>query len=393
MPKRIDALHGRRAPVSALAGRVLDDGDDPVLQEIVGEATKALDMPIGLVSLVLDNTQYFRAQTGLPEDLAITRATDRDVSFCQFVLRDGAPVSVHSAGEDADLPQLLVEEYGIESYLGVPVKVGPTVIGTLCVLDVQPREFDPEAVDKLQLIAARASERLTYLAGGAAIVQEDKMLADVTQPSFAEIRNKLTPLAVGLASMRIAVTEVTPILRILQAGAESPVETARALGVLERSQRSLDHMRLNVESMESAYDVLMESVAGLEALIGAAGRPLPIIDVIKTAVRLASHDTKVAGGVRLAGVPLDVSVAAPAQRAIGGLALALSLLARQAAAAGGTVGLSLEADRVDGDVFMRVTAPGLGNVAKVQSELHDKLPGGVVLQGVAFGVELRVPAL
>jgi hypothetical protein len=218
------------------------------------------------------------------------------------------------------------------------------------------------------------------------------MLSDVTQPTFAEIRNKLTPMAVGLASMRMAVTEVSPILRILEAGASGAVPAARALGVLDRSRRSLEDMRLNVESMEATYDALMDSVSGLEALIAAAGRSLPILDVIKTAVRLASHDTKLAGGVRLAGVPLDVSVAAPAQRGIAALALALSALSRASAAAGGQSGVNVEAMKIDGDVALRVVVHGLANLSAIQSELHAKLPDGVVLTGIPFGVELRIAA-
>ena len=49
------------------------------------------------------------------------RSASRDVSFCQFVVRDGKAFEVSHAGTDDRVPQHLVKEYGTQSYLGVPI--------------------------------------------------------------------------------------------------------------------------------------------------------------------------------------------------------------------------------------------------------------------------------
>ncbi len=59
--------------------------DDAELNALVGRAADDLDMPMALATLVLERVQFFRSHTGLPDDLAASRATERDVSFCQFV--------------------------------------------------------------------------------------------------------------------------------------------------------------------------------------------------------------------------------------------------------------------------------------------------------------------
>ena len=77
---RLDLLgKGKRERLAAMSGGVLSPGLDAELQGIVTEAAAATQSPIGLVSLVLDHTQFFRAHVGLPPELAATRSTDRDV--------------------------------------------------------------------------------------------------------------------------------------------------------------------------------------------------------------------------------------------------------------------------------------------------------------------------
>lgn len=48
-------------------------------------------------------------------DLAISRATSRGSSFCQFVVHDDAPFEVNDARADGRAPTELVEEYGIRA--------------------------------------------------------------------------------------------------------------------------------------------------------------------------------------------------------------------------------------------------------------------------------------
>jgi hypothetical protein len=60
-----------------------------------------LAMPMAIVSLVLSRIQLFRAQHGLPAELAACGSTSRDASFCQLVVKDGARLEVEDAATDA----------------------------------------------------------------------------------------------------------------------------------------------------------------------------------------------------------------------------------------------------------------------------------------------------
>ena len=102
---------------------LLAETNDTELQEIVKNAAIELNSPIALVSLLLDQVQFFKAHIGLPAVLATARGTHRDVSFCQFVVRDGDTFEVNDASNDDRIPQHVVKEYNIQAYLGVPTTV------------------------------------------------------------------------------------------------------------------------------------------------------------------------------------------------------------------------------------------------------------------------------
>jgi len=87
------------------------DGDG-VLEECVQQAAAAAEAPIALVTFVMRKIQLFRAAIGPPPELAVTRATSRCDSFCQFVVMTEGPFIVTNARLDQRLPQNMVETYG-----------------------------------------------------------------------------------------------------------------------------------------------------------------------------------------------------------------------------------------------------------------------------------------
>ena len=106
----IDVLGHRPERQAAFTDQLLAESDDIELQQAVENAARQLSTPIALVTLVLDQIQFFKAHYGLPPDLAAARGTRRDVSFCQFVVRDEQAFEVLDAPNDTRVPQHLVQE-------------------------------------------------------------------------------------------------------------------------------------------------------------------------------------------------------------------------------------------------------------------------------------------
>ena len=114
--------------------------------------SKAFSAPIAAISLVDQDRQWFKASVGLD-----VTETPRDSSFCAHaILNPDEVLYVPDATKDdrfADNP-LVVGEFGLRFYAGKPI-IGPSghAVGAICVMDREPREVGPAALEQLRQLA------------------------------------------------------------------------------------------------------------------------------------------------------------------------------------------------------------------------------------------------
>lgn len=191
--------------LDAFDAELISTTPDDVLQSCVQQASASADTPIALVSLVMRRVQFFRAQIGLPPDLEQSRATSRQSSFCQFVVQGEQPFIVSDAPTDERVPKELVQVYGIGSYLGIPLHYQGEVIGSLCVIDVKPRQFDPLLIDTLKALAGRVVARL------ATLKEEHAKEEDI--PASTDVRSAIIHLSRDIRILDRALVELDSVLR------------------------------------------------------------------------------------------------------------------------------------------------------------------------------------
>ncbi len=131
---------------------LLDSKASEAFDRITRLAAELFQVPIALVSLVEDKRQWFKSCVGLD-----TRQTDRSVSFCTHTIERGTALIVEDALQDtrfADNP--LVTGYpGIRFYAGVPLRLpSGHALGSLCIIDSQPRSFSDRELQRLQDLGA-----------------------------------------------------------------------------------------------------------------------------------------------------------------------------------------------------------------------------------------------
>ncbi len=124
-------------------------------------AAKELGTPVALVSLVDSRRQFFASRLADREPLTSVDETPLSYSFCKHAVEREAPLVIEDAREDPlvhDNPS--IKEFGIIAYAGAPIITSDRqALGTLCVMDRQPRQWTPEQVDLLaDLAAAVATE-------------------------------------------------------------------------------------------------------------------------------------------------------------------------------------------------------------------------------------------
>lgn len=131
---------------------LLDSKASEAFDRITRLAAELFQVPIALVSLVEDKRQWFKSCVGLD-----TRQTERSVSFCTHTIERGTAFIVEDALQDprfADNP-LVTGHPGIRFYAGVPLRLpSGHALGSLCVIDSQPRGFSDHELQRLQDLGA-----------------------------------------------------------------------------------------------------------------------------------------------------------------------------------------------------------------------------------------------
>jgi len=135
--------------------KLLDTPAEENFDRITERLTRLFRVPIALLTLIDKDRQWFKAQTGLPSDLADARSTPRDVSLCGHVVAKDDILIVRDLARDprfANNPFL--KKQGFRFYAGVPLR-GPNglPIGSLCILHTKPREMSRQEQDLLQVVA------------------------------------------------------------------------------------------------------------------------------------------------------------------------------------------------------------------------------------------------
>lgn len=137
---------------------ILDTPPEERFDRLTRIANRLFDVPIALVSLVDADRQWFKSSSGLS-----ARETPRDISFCgHAILGDGIFV-VNDAATDKrfiDNP-LVVDQPNIKFYAGCPLtSLNGHKLGTMCLIDREPRGFTKEDRKILQDLAAMVEREL-----------------------------------------------------------------------------------------------------------------------------------------------------------------------------------------------------------------------------------------
>jgi GAF domain-containing protein len=111
--------------------------------------------PIGLVTLVTDDAQWFAGHYGLPDWLLDIGGTPLEWSFCEAVVRSDAALWIEDLRLNARHAQSpWVQRAGVASYAGVPLRDRTgLVMGCVCTLSTEAKAADPAALAVLAGIA------------------------------------------------------------------------------------------------------------------------------------------------------------------------------------------------------------------------------------------------
>jgi PAS domain S-box-containing protein len=207
-PQRIEALKRYQ---------ILDTPPEGAFNNVAKLATQIFKVPISLISLVDAEQVFFKANVGMGN----VKYTSRGVSLCSLaVLKSEVTVFENAPAEPCLLANPNVAgDFGLKFYAGAPITTSDGfLIGTICVIDKQPRKFSDD-------------ERV-ILEGLAKIVMDE---------------------------MELRLSAITEKVKSMEANEELSTVNEEMTATNEELTSTIEELSVNKESLDATYEKLSET--------------------------------------------------------------------------------------------------------------------------------------
>lgn len=226
--------------------RILDTEPEKGFDDLALLASEICRTPVALISLVDAERQWFKAHVGTS-----VQETSRSIAFCHHAIQQRGLMVVKDALRDdrfRDNP-LVSGEPHIRFYAGAPL-ITPEghAIGTLCVIDREPRDLTPHQQAALEAlrrqVEAQLELRRNLIELGQALGERDRAEAQ-QEKLIAELRgaldhvNKLSaliPLCSGCRLNMVIPADVTAISAVC----EGVIQVIREMRLLAGKEFELE---------------------------------------------------------------------------------------------------------------------------------------------------------
>ncbi|MCW0398448.1 hypothetical protein NB688_001713 [Xanthomonas sacchari] len=139
---------------------MLDTAPEPAFDDLIWLTSQLCEVPIALISLIDERRQWLKASCGLP---AGTTGYPREMAFCTYALLEPQLLEVPDATLDPRFAgnPLVCGAPHLRFYAGMPL-IGDQgySYGTLCVIDIRPRQLDARQREGLQRLARQVTAHL-----------------------------------------------------------------------------------------------------------------------------------------------------------------------------------------------------------------------------------------
>ena len=141
------------------AYEILDSAPEGFFNNLAHIVAKSFDAPIALISLVDKEEVFFKANVGMED----TSHVPRGVSLCSLAVLDKEPTIFENALDEPCLltNPLVAGSFGLRFYAGAPIVTPDGFnIGTVCVVDKEPRTFSELDTELLKRFADAAMDAI-----------------------------------------------------------------------------------------------------------------------------------------------------------------------------------------------------------------------------------------
>lgn len=177
------------------AADLADAASEEPFDRITRLAERLLDVPVALVTIVSGDRQIFKSQVGLSGASAAERESPLEYSFCKYAVADESRFVV---GDSRTHPRVMNNpsvKLGVVAYAGEPLRTSRGhVLGTVCVIDHKPRQWQDSELELLAELASIAVSEIEYRLRARAL-REVETSARALQEPLTELGNTVRSMA------------------------------------------------------------------------------------------------------------------------------------------------------------------------------------------------------
>ena len=138
---------------------ILDTPNESDFDNITNLASSIFGASVSLITLVDEKRQWFKSSVGLPEGL---KETPREISFCsQAICNPSEVLIIPDIRLDSRFSEnpLVTKDPNVVFYAGAPlISKNGHPLGTLCIIDFQPRILNQQEVETLKVLSSQVSK-------------------------------------------------------------------------------------------------------------------------------------------------------------------------------------------------------------------------------------------
>jgi two-component sensor histidine kinase len=154
---------------------ILDTPPDGTFDRVTSLAARRFNVPISIISIVDHDRIWFKSHHGLN-----VKEINRDPGLCASAILNSEPYILENASNDPRslANPLVAGDFGLKFYMAVPLRSFDGYnLGTLCVIDREPRPVDQAQIDDLKDLASVVMDQMELRLSARRAVEQSQIMA------------------------------------------------------------------------------------------------------------------------------------------------------------------------------------------------------------------------
>lgn len=263
---------------------ILDSDPEVSFDQLTFLAAKACETPISLLSFIDTERQWFKSTYGLN-----IQEIPRHVSACNETIRNDGIYEIKDAKTNSCPYSEYMLKNGFRYYAGVPIrsKKGHN-LGSLCVVDLVPRELTLEQIHILKVISSQVVDLMELRREYSKNLQELQHIGEVSfkrQGHLQDIAHKASIRAMAELSTGL-IYRIRPLA----------LSVSKSSDRIKNENYDEEDKEIELNLVKQSSENILSILSSLERFISAEKekwmKPLDLSEVIKSVVNHLEYKTK-----------------------------------------------------------------------------------------------------